>query len=243
MSDRLVTVARYSVDVEAQLAVGRLQAEGIPAFLSGEWSAGAFSGVSGLGGPMQVQVHEMDLKRARDILATCTADEELDEDWEELAEADVWVCSLCGEPVSSDLSACPACQTPRNALRSDAAHALPRPRQPAALLPEAGIVRRDQLAAGPPPVPEHELAEDGPDLPPAETFLGDDLARRAFRAAVFGCVTLFVVFNLYSLWLLLRAGLFPGQLSPAGMRRLYIALLMNLGVVLLWSAVLGALAR
>ena len=40
-------------------------------------------------------------------------------------------------------------------------------------------------------------------------------------------------------WLLLRAGLFPGQLSPAGMRRLYAALLMNAGVVLLWSVVLG----
>jgi hypothetical protein len=87
-------------------------------------------------------------------------------------------------------------------------------------------------------VPEHELAEEAPDLPPAETFLGDDLARRAFRSALFGW--LFIGFTLYSLWLQLRLSLFPRELSPTALSKLRWTFLMNLAMLLLWTLFLWA---
>jgi hypothetical protein len=104
------------------------------------------------------------------------------------------------------------------------------------------VQRRDQVEAGAPAVPEHQLAEDDLELPPLETFLGDDLARRAFRAALFGCLAPCGPFTLYSLWLLLRLSLYPGGLSPAGMRRRQGALLLDEVVCLFWLMFCGGRA-
>jgi hypothetical protein len=228
MSDKPVTVASYRGAVEAQLAVVQLEAEGVRAFLTGDVAAGTFSGISGLGGLLSVQVPESQLERAREILSA--AEGEQDQDWEAQAEAGagVWVCTLCGEPVGEDLPACPACQTPREAVRATTPAVAQQPRRPAR--PEApadAVRRRDQLTPGEPAVPEHELAESEPDLPPAETFLSDDLARRALRAAIVGCLLPCGVVTLYSLWLQLRLCLFPGELSPEATRKLYWTFLIN----------------
>jgi len=51
----------------------------------------------------------------------------------------------------------------------------------------------------------------------AETFLGDDLVRRAFLASLFGFSGFL---SLYSLWLLGRLAFFPGKISPRMMPRL-----------------------
>src|SRR5262249_37076078 len=105
--------------------------------------------------------------------------------------------------------------------------------------PADGVQKRDQLTPGPAAVVELPLEGDDLDLPPLETFLGDDLAGRAFRAALFGM--LFVPFTLYSMWLIVRLGLFRGNLSVAGMRRFYGALLLNGVVCLSWLGFFGRL--
>src|SRR2546423_10275041 len=98
MSDRLVTVASFSVPYEADLARGLLETEGITAFLAGDMAASTLAGVGGPIGRVDLQVRETDAQRAAGILAVCAAEATLDEDWETQAEegADVWVCSLCG---------------------------------------------------------------------------------------------------------------------------------------------------
>jgi hypothetical protein len=242
MSDELVTVASYRAPVVAQLALGRLKDEGIEAFLTGEGAVDTFAGVSGLGGPMQLQVHAPDLERARALLAEVEG--HVNPDWETEVETDegIWLCSLCGQPVELDEDVCPACQTPREAVRTERSTTLPR-RPPPAQSAEA-IERRDQMMTGPPPIPEHELTEDAVDIPPAETFLADDLARRAFRAAVFGAMTpICGVFSLYSVWLSLRLCFMPGELTPQNSQRLRWALLINGLIGLGWVVVYGIFWR
>jgi hypothetical protein len=239
MPEEFVTLASYRSPLEAQLSLALLRDGGVNAFLTGDISSNTFSGVEGLGGPVQIQVPAADAQRAADILATAEQ-EKLDHDWEARAEADaaVWVCSLCGEPVPLERPACPSCQTPREALRREPSCAAPRPR---ALQAEDAVQKRDEIAAGTPPLPAHELTDEPAELPPLETFQSDDLARRAFRAAAFGCMTLFVPFNLYSLWLLLRLCLLPGEASPENTRKSWWALLMNVGVAFLYLLAFRAL--
>src|SRR5262245_4242656 len=112
MSEQLVTVARYTSPLEAQLALGRLREEGIQAFLAGDNSVSIFTG-TGLGGDHQLQVTEADLGRAEQVLADLARDRELDRH-AALADPDaaIWVCPLCGDAVADHLDVCPACRTP-----------------------------------------------------------------------------------------------------------------------------------
>jgi hypothetical protein len=104
--------------------------------------------------------------------------------------------------------------------------------------------------AGPPPIPAHELTEDSPEMVNPETFLADDLARRAFRAAVFSVMTMGIIFLslglgaivslgfcAYSCWLLLRLCRMPGELSPRSSNRLLWAFCLNVLVLLTWVLV------
>jgi hypothetical protein len=225
--------------VEAELAKGRLEDEGIQVFLGGDHAVSTFPGVLGR---IQLQVLEADRARAERILAILAGETALDEDWESQAEdgAGVWVCSLCGDPVRAGLEVCPSCRTPREAIRGSSSDITPPSRAPTNRpQPADGVQRRDQLTPGPAAVVELPLEGDDLDLPPLETFLGDDLAGRAFRAALFGL--LFVPFSLYSVWLLVRLGLFRGNLSAGGMRRFYAALLLNGVACLFWLSFFGRL--
>src|SRR5712691_8986685 len=69
MADRLITVATFSVDLEAELAKNRLEEEGIRAFLQGETATGLFQLGYAPGG-IQLQVAEEDGERAVDVLAS-----------------------------------------------------------------------------------------------------------------------------------------------------------------------------
>jgi hypothetical protein len=233
--EKLVTVATFTQPLEAQIARGRLEHEGITVFLTGDLTASAFAGFSGIGGLTELQVPEADAERAATVLAECMGEEELDDDWESRAEQeeDLWVCSLCGSSVANDLEVCPSCKTPKEAIRSGTRTSRIRSQAPVAdELAEQGVQKREEIATGRPldqelPEPESDLQ-----LPSMETFLGDDLARRAFRSAL---VSLAVVpLGLYSLWLLLRLALFSGEVSPVGMRRIYGAILLTGVNVILW---------
>lgn len=122
MPDQFVTVATFHRTSEAQLAKSLLENEGIASILSGELTADMLPfGQAGGSDPIVLQVHEDDAQRAAGLLAVVAA-AKLDDNWEEAAEtaADVWICSLCGEPISNRLSMCYSCQTPRESIRAAA---------------------------------------------------------------------------------------------------------------------------
>jgi len=58
----------------------------------------------------------------------------------------------------------------------------------------------------------------------------DAIATRAWRAAVLGLFLCPPLLHLYSLWTLARLAMMPGELSPAGLRKVYFSLLID-GVV------------
>jgi hypothetical protein len=72
---------------------------------------------------------------------------------------------------------------------------------------------------------------------------GDDLATRAYRAAVIGLVVLPPLMTLYSLWLLLRLAFHSGHVGSAGTRKAVIAIALDFTVFFLAFAVLRAILR
>lgn len=234
MSDNFVTVATYNRSFEAQLAKNLLEDEGILATLAGELTADTLPfGQAGGGDQIVLQVREDDAQRAAGILAAVAA-AKLDDNWEDEAESGsgVWLCSICGEPISNRLSVCYSCQTPREGIRATA------PRKPTAIQPDpatlpsgAEVQKRDDITCTPAPalpsVPpmaparseEREADEPSP-LSPA-----DDLARYAFGASFFGLLT--IVLLPISWYYLAKLTSFPGELSPKGRRYLYGALFVN----------------
>ena len=68
MADKLVTVAIFVEPVEANLAKGRIEAEGIECFLAGEHFAGTYWLLSNAAGGVKLQVRESDAQRAAEIL-------------------------------------------------------------------------------------------------------------------------------------------------------------------------------
>src|ERR1700687_3999023 len=110
-----VTVATYTMPQEADMAKGLLETEGIAAQVFGGAVVTPMN--YGVGGLVQLQVAADDAERA---LALLHAQQERvrRNDWEDEPEEDVWVCSLCGTPVSKDLLECVACRSPRDALQT-----------------------------------------------------------------------------------------------------------------------------
>jgi hypothetical protein len=213
MSDKLVFVAAFVMPVEAQLARGLLEADGIRAFLTGEQSANVF-GVRGLGGQIRLQVPEGDAERAADILAPHfdrhpdAADSEDD--------ADSWLCPLCGDAVNEDFDFCPECDTPRPAVRQSlAVTSVPR-RAPVSQdiqeepAPKPEKITSDEPLEAAPLALEHDFV--APDM---ETMVGDDLVRRAFLASLFPFLIP------YSLWLLIRIAYYTGKISSGMTPKFY----------------------
>jgi hypothetical protein len=215
MSDKLVFVAAFVMPVEAQLARGLLEAEGIRAFLTGEQTTNVFSGVQGLGGQIQLQVPEADAERAAEILAP-HFDHPTDGDAASEEDAGLWLCPLCGDAVGYDLDFCPACDTPRPERRESlAVTTTPKYSPSSQEIQEEPVFRAEKitpdepLEAAPPEL-EHDLV-----VPDMETMVGDDLVRRAFLSS------LFPILIPYSLWLLTRLAFYPGKISPRLMTRFY----------------------
>jgi hypothetical protein len=229
MSEEFIKVATFHRSFEAQMAKNLLEEEGIASILSGEITADMLPfGQAGGSDQIVLQVRDDDAQRASGILAVVAA-AKLEDNWEEEAEsgAGVWICSICGEPISNRLSICYSCQTPREGIRASA------PREQTAIQPDlstlltgAEVQKRDEIVHTPAPalapvrVPapvEHE-AESEEIL---VTASGDDLARRALLASMSGILLPFSWYYLTKLFF------FSGELSPKGMRYLYGALVLN----------------
>jgi hypothetical protein len=229
MADNFVTVATYAQSFEAQMAKNLLENEGIASIVSGEVTADMLPLGQG-GGKDQIvlQVNENDAQRAAGILAVVAA-AKLDDNWEDQAEsgAGVWICSICGEPISNRLSVCFSCQTPREGIRATL------PRDPTAIQPDPStlgtdqqVQKRDEIANAPAPLPSlaapHSAAPPEDEIAEQPFARGDDLARRAFLAAVFGF--LFLPLSWYFLGKLFFSDY---DFSPRGSRHVYGALLVN----------------
>jgi len=116
MSDPVVTVARFSNVLEAQLAKNFLENEGIDAQIVGD-KASAMLQIGTLGGLSEVYVKESDAERAAELLAEHFDKAKLDDDWMDRAGDDVWLCPVCGEAISDNLDQCAACSTRREGIQ------------------------------------------------------------------------------------------------------------------------------
>ena len=218
MSEKFVTLAAFPRSAEAELARGRLEAEGIKAFLMGGGSVDVFGGIQGLGG-ISLQVSEVDAMRATAILAAVEAERERQDGDPESDDAVLWLCPLCGDAVRDDLSVCPSCETPRPAPeKSQAVTAASR--RPAASqdVQEDPVPKPDKVTSDTPLEAVPSAVEDDLEVPDMETLVGDDLVRRAFFSA------LFPILIPYSFWLLAQLGSYEGKISPRMMPRLYLAI-------------------
>lgn len=214
MSDKLVFVAAFYSPIEAQLACGLLETEGIKAFHTGDQTVTAF-GIQGLGGQVRLQVAEEDAERAAAILAP-HFDRHSDDDGAESGDdAALWLCPLCGDAVGDDLDFCPACETPRPSARLSAAvTAVPRHSRVSQNIQEEPGAKPEKFTSDE-PLEAMPPALDGEiDVPDMETLVGDDLVRRAFLSSLFGLAP-------YSLWLLVWLAFYPGKISPRLIPRLY----------------------
>ena len=224
MSRRVVLGAAFSLPIEAQLARGRLEAEGIPAFLSGDEAASVFSGIQGVAGQVRLHVAEADAERAASILAALGPGHSEDDDAAD--DAALWVCPICGDAVSDDLAICPSCETARPPSRkSPAVTAFPKHSPASQEVQQDRSPNPVQVTADTPLEAVPSSVEDDLDLPDMETFIGDDIVRRAFLSALFGPV--FPLITLYSFWLLGRLALYSGKVSPRMTPKLYGALAIN----------------
>jgi hypothetical protein len=247
MEERFVTVGEYSKTYEAWLARDRLIAEGLRAFLDGETGHDLFPSM-GLS-VIRLRVPESEAARAVGILVSIGTEEAPGPASAKEAEEGVWVCSICGDGVPLDRAACSACGTSRGAYhdRQPGPVRTGRPRSARGETTDA-IQKKEEGTTAEAPEPAPLLPEEEEvDLPPLETFQGDDLARRAFLAALFGLILAggaFVsllpgvlsggVFCLYSLWTLGRLFLHAGEVSSAGLWHMVGAAVLNIPTLLLW---------
>jgi hypothetical protein len=89
------------------------------------------------------------------------------------------------------------------------------------------VLTEAALAAG--PGDEGDEGDTADEFPPESE--GERLVRYAFRAAVMGLLACPPLLHVYSLYLLLRVAVSPGELPPAANVRFYVALLLDLAVI------------
>jgi hypothetical protein len=212
VSHKLITVATYFTPEEAHLAALPLENEGIRCYYEGEqttgnlWYAGTALGV-------KLQVEEADVARVQGIL------EEARRPTSGFSTV-IGRCTACGAKPEPGFDVCWSCGA---TLEPDVIPSVGLPSSP------QEPPRRDVAVA--------DRGEDGVDeqsrTEAAEQQLdpvSEELASRAFKVAVIG-LAFCGVLHVYSIWLVLRLAFRGGRLSPAGNRKFYTALFIDLMVV------------
>ncbi|HKI37016.1 MAG TPA: DUF2007 domain-containing protein [Gemmataceae bacterium] len=225
--DKMVLLAIYGNLVEAELARAELQAEGIRACVLGATSGDVFAGM-GVGiSNVQLLVLEGDYERATVLLANesdMAQEARENREWEEEEETESSPAIKDAMPPGDDSTDI------RPAVESSV-QAAPPPAAGAA--PDVSEEMRGDLADQ---LPDDEEREER-----SLTWTPDDMAVRAFRAALFGYLTCGVL-HLYALWLLSYIPFTEGELSPGGARKAWTALALAswpflLLIILLWRAI------
>jgi hypothetical protein len=210
MPDQIVTLAMFLDTMAAEMAKLRLEAEGIPVALSGDTSGGLFAGLGGAFGTIHLQVAERDRKRAETILA------EMEKDQEEGPGPEDSTAITAQKPEDEDEPEAPA-------LDQDDAIQKEVPAKATAAPPgEVGIA---------PSLHSRKKHKDDDEAEYAIASGPEEIASRAWRAAVIGLVLFPPVLHVYSIWLLLRLSSISAYLTPAASRKMYGALLIDMAVL------------
>jgi hypothetical protein len=230
MSDKMVLLAIYGNPVEAELARAELEGAGIRACVLGASSGDLFAGM-GVGlSNVQLLVPEEDYERAAGILAEeSDVAREARENREREEEAARQDSTAIKEKTAGEAS-----PTEIRPVSESPIQAVPAPTDRAE--PVAGEETKGDLA--------EELSEEAEDVERDEsplTWTPDDMAERAFRAALFGYFTCGVL-HLYALWILLYIPFTEGKLSPGGARKAWAALALAiwpplLVLIVLWRMI------
>jgi hypothetical protein len=236
MAEEHVIVATFTQPMEAQVACERLNVEGIPAYVIDDTASSPITGIFGLARRVVVYVPATDYQRAARILEdtpgqpsvppkrlTAPAEEEEEDE-------DLWLCPLCGEPLSVALAECPACGTARPELQPPKREGLAWNRPPRSW--------SDKLTAD---APAETLLgmETNVEVPPLRTLEGDALASRALRAALLTALIPPLYFiSFWALWQLLA---YDGEFSPLGARKRFLGILLNTLLLVVIMAVCAGL--
>jgi hypothetical protein len=215
MDEEIVTLEAYSDPLEAEWVKGRLESEGIRVFQSGEATTSLFAGLGGAFSKVQLHVTLSDLARARCILQRLDDEEDEHEDQPD-AEEEVDTRIRRRNPPAEPADPEKALQTSRNPTAEDI---------------------REGPSVAPAPVPAAGPVDEAEG--PTVSWTADDYAHRAFLSAFLGMIICFLPLHLYSAWLLFRLMNADDELSPAGMRKLYVALIIDvivLGAVVMFLA-------
>jgi hypothetical protein len=219
MMEKIVRLATYSNPIDAEMVKHYLQDAGITVFSAGAEAAGAFVGLDSAFANIELHVPQSQLQQALQALESFDEQDSTAE-YHLSHEDDTDIME--GEP--------------------------DRPISP--------VTTTSQFRSGPPAeefagadtdreVGAFDMAPDDP----ADTVASiqcnpDALAARAWRASFLGMIVLPPLLNLYSIWLLIRLAGLHDEPSPAGLRRVYGAIIIN-GFVLITETLilLAFLAR
>lgn len=240
MSDptKLVTVTRCHQVWEAEILRDRLESGGIPAFVQGAEANLSLSYVGTALGGVRVQVSEVDLEAARELIEA---------DAYQRLTAGAWICPRCEEPNDASFDLCYSCSLPRSMAGGD---------------PHDGKSKRQQrggtATAKPVTVPVEtggtvEPSSNNPYHPPSlerlqaddEAFFqatdgnplridlvrADDALRRAMNLAIIGLVVPFPVFHLLSAYHAVQARRYGAARVKRLRRRLYWVELLDIAVI------------
>jgi len=210
MSDKMVLLAIYGNPIEAEVARAELQRAGIPACVVGATSGDVFAGMGVGMSNVQLLVPEEEYERATELLAEesdVAREARENREWEEEPSTAIQPAEASA---TESTHIRPAVEAPVRAERSSTAST-----ESANVDERASDVAQE--------MPDEE--EDREERP--LTWTADDIAARAFRAALFGYFTCGAL-HLYALWLIVRLPFAEGDLSPAGARKAYAALTLAL---------------
>ncbi len=222
-----VTIARFALEHEAQIAAAKLEAAGVRTFLA-DAELGTMYGsyVGTASGGVQVQVTASDVDRARQILSSV--------DQVEVAD---WACPQCGTDVEGQFDICWNCSAERDdsvdadELPLEATEVRETPLDPVEEAQQRGadVSNRDDFGSDDP------FTDDGFAATDEEIQAANDvLASKAFRGAVFSAVFPPVLFLVIPL--VLRVSML--NLSSRGERRFYSAFVISVVSALTWLVIL-----
>lgn len=211
-----VTVARFRLEHEARIAAAELSEAGIVATGSNaEFGAMLGTYVGTAFGGVQLQVAEVNVPVAREVLAKM-----------DTAGNAPWHCDQCGEDIEAGFEVCWNCQAEPGPAVLDASES-PSEGQDVTATPEAFNQN------GPPAFSTPRRGSD------AAIQANDDEARKAFKTTVFG--VLFFPIMFLAIPRVLRVSTL--ELSPAGNRRFFAALIICVTDIAIWYAILQMSAR
>ena len=222
MSGNLATIAAYNTRLEADFARYRMEGAGVPVFLADEAMVGWFWHYGNLLGGIKLQVPEADWTPALEVLAG--GEDEPSDAGSEPADAQpprCWSCPKCRAEVDADMEFCWACGTTAGGVEDADFEVATAPSIRMTEDPPLPMWWGIAFVICPPLlivllVPKFFFALPWPssciqgERASPEDRLDSELdraLRRACMAAMLSTVSLPVLLNLYSIWLILKHGL------------------------------------